>query len=111
MADFRSNPTHQNTNEYALRYEKHQTWVRWMWRFFKIGLAIFGISIVLFSFLTPSFKKLEDPSMNLASEVISENDSIVLGRLFVQNRTPVRFEDMPKHLVKILISTEDFTLL
>jgi penicillin-binding protein 1A len=107
MADFRTLPNNQNPNPYADRFEKHQTWVKWLWRIFKVGLVVLGVSIILFSFLTPSFKKLEDPSLNLASEVICNNDSTVLGRLYIHNRTPVRFEDIPKHMVKTLISTED----
>ena len=78
-----------------------------MWRIFYAGLAVLFISIVLFSFLTPSFKKLEDPSLNLASEVLCQDDSTVLGRLYIENRAPVKYENIPKHMVKSLLATED----
>lgn len=108
MADFRTLPTNNNSvNEYASRSAKHENLAKWMWRIFYGGLAILFISIVLFSFLTPSFKKLEDPSLNLASEVLCQDDSTVLGRLYIENRAPVKYENIPKHMVKALLSTED----
>ncbi|NJN34291.1 MAG: hypothetical protein HC817_08615 [Saprospiraceae bacterium] len=69
--------------------------------------GFFFLSLITFSFLTPSFKRLEDPSLNLASEVVADDDSTVLGRLYIENRAPVRFENIPKHLVKALMATED----
>lgn len=108
MADFRTLPTNNNSvNEYAVRSAKHETLAKWMWRIFYGGLTILFISIILFSFLTPSFKKLEDPSLNLASEVLCQDDSTVLGRLYIENRAPVKYENIPKHMVKGLLSTED----
>ena len=108
MADFRTLPNNNNsTNEYAVRSAKHETLAKWMWRIFYAGLAVLFISIILFSFLTPSFKKLEDPSLNLASEVLCQDDSTVLGRLYIENRAPVKYENIPKHMVKALLSTED----
>ena len=108
MADFRTLPNNNNSaNEYAVRSAKHETLAKWMWRIFYAGLAVLFISIVLFSFLTPSFKKLEDPSLNLASEVLCQDDSTVLGRLYIENRAPVKYENIPKQMVKALLSTED----
>lgn len=107
MADFRTLSGNNNINEYASRQEKHSNLAKWMWRFFYAGSFILLVSIIFFSFMTPSFKKLEDPSLNLASEVIAEDDSTVLGRLYIENRAPVRYENIPKHMVKALLSTED----
>ncbi|HEY9704057.1 MAG TPA: transglycosylase domain-containing protein, partial [Allocoleopsis sp.] len=108
MADFRTLPEPSKpVNEYATRYEKHLKWSKLMLRVFYIGSGIFLFSILLFSFLTPSFKKLEDPSLNLASDVISGDDTTVLGRIYIQNRAPVSFENIPKHMVKALLATED----
>jgi penicillin-binding protein 1A len=107
MADFRTLSNNNNPNIYASRSEKHQNVVKWMWRIFYAGLITVLVSILFFSFMTPSFKKLEDPSLNLASEVIAQDDSTVLGRLYIENRAPVKFENIPKHMVKALLSTED----
>jgi penicillin-binding protein 1A len=93
--------------KWAARSEKHASWLKWLKRIFLGGCAFFLLSIILFWFMTPSFKKLEDPSLNIASEVIAGDDTTVLGRLYIQNRAPVRFENIPKHVVKALLATED----
>jgi penicillin-binding protein 1A len=103
--------TTQNTKpvdgKWGARTNKHAGWLKWLKRIFLGGCAFFFLSVVLFWFMTPSFKKLEDPSLNLASEVIAGDDTTVLGRLYIQNRAPVRFENIPKHVVKALLATED----
>jgi penicillin-binding protein 1A len=107
MADFRTLPDNKNVNNYAIRSEKHETVARWMWRIFYGVAAVVALSVITFYFTTPSFKSLEDPSMNLASEVIAQDDSTVLGRLYIENRAPVKYENIPKHMVKALLATED----
>ena len=56
----------------------------------------------------PDFEELENPNINLATQVISEDD-VVLGSFYFknQNRTFVDYEDLPQHLVDALIATED----
>ena len=55
----------------------------------------------------PDFRQLENPNTNLASQIIS-SDNKVLGKIhFGENRTPVEYSDLPKHLVDALIATED----
>jgi penicillin-binding protein 1A len=107
MADFRTLPDPKPVNPWAARFEKHAGWTKWIWRIFLGGLGVLLLSIIVFSFLTPSFKKLEDPTMNLASEVIAQDDSTVLGRLYIQNRAPVHYNNIPKHMVQALLATED----
>ncbi len=48
-------------------------------------------------------KAVENP---LATEVYS-TDSVLLGKYFIQERSNIRYEDLPKHLIDALISTED----
>ena len=80
------------------------------WQFFFYGLGIF----VFFFFLAswgffgsmPSFEDLENPESNLATEIIS-SDGITIGKFYNENRTPIKYEDLPKHLVDALVSTED----
>ena len=100
-------PENSFDGKWATRTEKHTTWTKWTWRIFKVTMGVLICSIILFSFLTPSFKKLEDPTMNIASEVISGDDSTVIGRLYIENRAPVRYENLPKNIVKALVATED----
>lgn len=54
----------------------------------------------------PSFEELENPNSNLATEIIS-SDGVVLGKFYNENRSPIKYKDLPKHLVNALVSTED----
>ncbi len=54
----------------------------------------------------PSFEELENPNSNLATEVISA-DNVVIGKFYNENRTSVKYGDLPQHLVKALVATED----
>src|SRR5690606_41885737 len=68
-------------------------------------LFILSVRMGLFRPL-PSFKELENPKNNLASEVISA-DGQVLGSYFAQNRSNVTYEELSPNLINALISTED----
>ena len=58
----------------------------------------------------PDLKVLENPKTNLASEVFS-SDIKTLGKYyFNDNRTPVTFDELPKHLVEALLSIEDIRI-
>ncbi|MDP7567959.1 MAG: transglycosylase domain-containing protein, partial [Flavobacteriales bacterium] len=54
----------------------------------------------------PTFEQLENPKNNLATEVISE-DGVVLGKYFFENRSRVRYDELPENLINALIATED----
>ena len=54
----------------------------------------------------PSFEDLENPESNLATEIIS-SDGVTLGKFYNENRTAIKYKDLPKSLVDALISTED----
>lgn len=54
----------------------------------------------------PSFEDLENPDSNLATEVISA-DGVTIGKFYNENRTMVKYSDLPKHLVDALVATED----
>lgn len=82
----------------------------WFW-----GIFAAGISAVLLLFLLagwgvfgplPTFEELENPETNLATEIFS-SDGETLGKYYNENRTPVKYEDLPKHLVEALVATED----
>lgn len=79
--------------------------------------TIFGsFFIVFFIFLLaswgffgemPSFKQLENPETNLATEIIS-SDGKTLGKFYLNdNRTAVPYEELPEYLVNALVATED----
>ena len=80
------------------------------WRIFFYGFA--GV-FLFFLFASwgllgsmPSFEELENPNSNLATEIIS-SDGVVLGKFYNENRTSIKYSDLPKHLVDALVSTED----
>ncbi len=57
----------------------------------------------------PDIAALENPKIDLATQVISE-DGEVLGNFYFQNlnRTFIEYDDLPAHLVDALIATEDY---
>ncbi len=80
----------------------------WKWI---IGLIAFG-AIIIFSIglglfgTLPSFRDLENPKSNQASEVISD-DNVILGTYYIQNRTNVRYDELSPNVINALIATED----
>ncbi len=54
----------------------------------------------------PSFDQLENPKNNLATEIIS-HDGVVLGKYFFENRSRVKYQEIPQDLVNALVATED----
>ncbi|OYU80976.1 MAG: penicillin-binding protein [Flavobacterium sp. BFFFF1] len=54
----------------------------------------------------PSFEELENPNSNLATEIISA-DGVTIGKFYNENRTSIKYSDLPQHLVKALVATED----
>ena len=81
--------------------------------FWKIFFITLGFFLLFFLFASwgllgsmPSFEELENPDSNLATEVIS-SDGEVLGKFYSENRSQIKFSDLPPHLVNALVSTED----
>lgn len=82
----------------------------WFWSLFGAGILFI---ILLFSLASqevfgelPTFEELENPEKNFATEIISI-DGKTLGKYYNENRTPVKFEDLPQNLIDALVSTED----
>lgn len=83
---------------------------RKFWKIFLYGTG----GVILFFLLAswglfgsmPSFEELENPESNLATEVIS-SDGETIGKFYNENRTAIKYSDLPKHLVDALVSTED----
>lgn len=80
------------------------------------GLLALGISALAITFVLlvwmgffgalPSKDHLKEIHHPIASEVYSA-DSVLLGRYFVQDRSPVQAEDIPETLKQALVATED----
>jgi penicillin-binding protein 1A len=80
------------------------------WKLFFYGLGVMALFFTLASWgffgSMPSFEDLENPESNLATEIIS-SDGVTIGKFYNENRTPIKYEDLPKSLVKALVATED----
>jgi len=80
------------------------------WKLFFYGLGVMALFFTLASWgffgSMPSFEDLENPESNLATEIIS-SDGITIGKFYNENRTPIKYEDLPQSLVKALVATED----
>lgn len=83
--------------------------VVWIATFFVSIVLLLGAVDINFLYLfgrSPGFSDIKSPITSAASEVYS-SDSVLIGRFFNENRTPVKYEDLPPHLIRTLIDTED----
>jgi penicillin-binding protein 1A len=103
MADIKN-----KVKEFAAKNIKY--YQKKFWKIFFYGL----VSLFLFFLLAswgifgsmPSFEDLENPNSNLATEVIS-TDGVTIGKFYNENRTSIKYSDLPKHLINALVATED----
>ncbi|HXI00938.1 MAG TPA: transglycosylase domain-containing protein [Sphingobacteriaceae bacterium] len=103
MADPRRNSNQLSQNDVS-RYTIN------FWKFIMLGVAfvailLLSIGLGLFGKL-PTFRDLENPKSNLASEVLSE-DNQVLGTYYIHNRSNVRYNEISPNVINALVSTED----
>ncbi|HSD09049.1 penicillin-binding protein 1A, partial [Flavobacterium sp.] len=104
MAIKKNNTQTKNVNKDVKYYSR---------KFWKIYFGGLGIIALFFLFASwglfgsmPSFEDLENPDSNLATEIIS-SDGVILGKYFKQNRSQLKYSDLPKNLVDALVATED----
>src|SRR5690606_26577330 len=90
--------------------KKGNNYLKLFWKLFIGGI----LSIVLFFLLAswgvfgpmPTFDELENPTSSVATEIISA-DGKTIGKFYLENRVPIKYSDLPQHLVDALIATED----
>ncbi|HEA28619.1 MAG TPA: penicillin-binding protein [Leeuwenhoekiella sp.] len=86
-------------------------------KYIKIFWGIFGggllLIVLIFLFASwglfgplPTFEELENPESNLATEILS-SDGKTLGKFYNENRTPVKYDDLPQNLIDAVTATED----
>jgi len=82
-------------------------YTKWIWI---LGLFPWVIGAAMFSIASlsglPDIETLANPKINLATEVLS-SDGRLLGAYYRENRSDVRYENLPQTLVDALIATED----
>jgi penicillin-binding protein 1A len=85
-------------------------YLKWFWGLFLGGLLAIVLVFLLASWnafgTLPTFEELENPDSNLATKILSV-DGKQLGTYFNENRTPIKYEDLPQNLVDALVATED----
>jgi penicillin-binding protein 1A len=92
---------------------KFQKYTRWVWKggiYLTIAIITYFLAIQL-NFLwlfgkMPSFEQLENPPSSIASEIYTA-DGKLMGKYYRENRTPVEYNQISKHVINALISTED----
>jgi len=81
-----------------------------LWKVLIAGIVLFALFIIAVGFglfgELPSFRDIEHPKSNQASEVITEEGK-VLGTYFVQNRSNVTYPAISPNVINALIATED----
>jgi penicillin-binding protein 1A len=83
-------------------------------RLFFTGILVCSILLFLLIVLVrigafskmPSYANLKNIKNNTATNIYSV-DNTLLGRYYYQNRTNAKLDDLPEHLTKALIATED----
>src|ERR1022692_1946096 len=85
--------------------------VRILWILVLGGLAFITLIFTfawfgLFGAL-PSLQELENPQANLASEIYADDGTTLMGKIYAENRSSVDYQDISKHVIDALISTED----
>jgi len=84
----------------------HKLYVKRMWYIYGAGLATVIVFFSFLSFQLPSFEQLENPRSRVASEVYSA-DGELMGKYYIENRSPLPYDSISPYLVQALVSTED----
>ncbi len=76
---------------------------------------LIGILLVISTFVAtnyglfgeiPSIHELQNPDADLASEIYSA-DGVLMGKLYAENRSEVKYSEISPHVIHALIATED----
>ncbi len=87
-----------------------QLFIRIFWIVFTVPIAgllliLILINVGAFGYM-PDFRTLENPEINIASEVIS-SDQELLGKFFNENRTVIDYKEISPNVLNALVATED----
>ncbi len=92
------------------RKRSYTRYILWFWSFFILGILSVALLFLLAGWGVfgpmPTFEELENPETNVATEIFS-SDGKTLGKFYNENRTPIKYEDLPDNLIQALVATED----
>jgi len=71
-----------------------------------IGLGMVDSNILWLFGRSPSIRSINDPDQKITSELYSA-DGKLIGKYFDENRSPLKYEEIPENIIKSLIATED----
>lgn len=87
-------------------YKKLLVWLCTLFLLLVLGLVAVDCNFLYLFGRSPGFSDIEKPVVSEASEIYSA-DSVLLGRYFSENRTPVEYHEISPVLIQTLIDTED----
>lgn len=81
---------------------------KWFWGIILVPIGLLALMLLLVDVFAeiPSFEELEDPDSNLATLLISE-DGKTFSTYHLENRSYVKFDELPQSLIDAAIATED----
>ena len=81
---------------------------KWFWGIILVPIGMLALMLLLVDLFAeiPSFEELEDPDSNLATLLISE-DGKTFSTYHLENRSYVKFEELPQALIDAAVATED----
>jgi len=105
-----ANPSKKSNSKSVKKSTGFRKYIIGFWTLFGIGIMILILLFLLAGWgafgKMPEFAELENPESNLATEIFS-SDGETLGKYYSENRTPIKYEDLPPHLIQALVATED----
>ena len=100
----------KNTSKKNTKQQPKPKYGKFIFLFWLVVLSPFiglGVLLMLASASDlPNTEALANPKTNLATEVYT-SDNEVIGRYYRENRSDIKYQDLPPHLVEALVATED----
>ncbi len=87
-------------------YQRVVTPIASLFVFFFLYLGAVDVNFLGLFGVSPTMEVIQNPISNEASLIYSA-DSVLMGKFFNENRSPVKFEEISPYVVDALISTED----
>ncbi len=100
----------KNKMQRSDRAVRARRFTKWFWIAIGSVTGVVALLVVLVAAgafgRLPSFEELENPKLNLATEIYSD-DGRLIGSFYAKNRSYVDYEDLSPALVAALVATED----